>query len=144
MMDDVHVRIGTDVFNMLCGDKLGEGIHRQVFECKLRTDLVVKVETNTTYRDFANVREMKFWTDNFHASKISKWLAPCEFLSPDGYVLLQKRTHVLRQNELPAKLPAFLTDIKPGNFGLYDGRVVCHDYAMVIDQISLTLKKAEW
>ena len=33
-----------DAFNLLCGKLLGEGIHRKVFECRLRDDLVVKVE----------------------------------------------------------------------------------------------------
>ena len=57
-----------DAFNMLCGKEIGSGIHRTVFECKIRPDLVVKVE-NECYREFANVREMKFWCDNQYFEK---------------------------------------------------------------------------
>lgn len=133
-----------DAFNMLCGNKLGEGIHREVFACKLREDLVVKVE-NDPRRYFANVFEMRFWNDNEHCAKIARWLAPCEFLSPDGRVLLQRRIEPLRESDkLPTTLPAFLSDVKRDNFGMLDGRIVCADYAMTIPSPSLRLKKAEW
>lgn len=137
--------IYMDAFNLLCGKKLGSGIHRDVFECKLRPDLVVKVETNTDYREFANVREMRFWCDNEHASAVSKWLAPCECLSPDGRILLQKRCEpVPNKYSLPTQLPVFLTDTKTNNFGILDGRLVCVDYAITINNPSTRLRKAEF
>ncbi|MBG6194786.1 hypothetical protein IWQ52_002300 [Labrenzia sp. EL_159] len=46
--------------------------------------------------------------------------------------------------ELPDKLPTFLTDIKRENFGLFDGRLVCIDYATTIMDASTRLKKADW
>lgn len=133
-----------EAFNVLAGEKLGEGIHRQVFECKLRPDLVVKVE-NDDWRYFANVLEMKFWNDHEHYEKVAKWLAPCEQLSPDGRVLLQKRADPLGQNdELPGELPAFLSDLKRENFGRIDGRLVCLDYAMTIPTPNTRMKKVQW
>ena len=135
-------RAFEDAFNLLCGDKLGEGIHRTVFACRLRPELVVKVENDDDWRYFANVMEMKFWNDHESYSKVARWLAPCEYMSPDGRILLQKRVRpLLDESELPAELPAFLTDIKPENFGLLDGRVVCIDYALNIPSPSMRMKK---
>lgn len=73
-----------DAFNLLCGPKIGNGIHRDVFKCRLRDDLVVKVEIEKDWREFANVDEMRFWSNNQHVSAIAQWLAPCEHMSPDA------------------------------------------------------------
>lgn len=133
-----------DAFNLLCGDKIGEGIHRTVYKCRIRPDLVVKVE-NQDYRFFANVMEDKFWADSSHCNDIARWLAPCEFLSPDARLMLQKRTEPIRDKDrLPEKIPTFLTDVKRENFGWLNGKLVCHDYAFVISSPSLRLKKADW
>lgn len=123
-------RITLDAFNLLCGKKIGEGIHRDVFECRIRPDLVVKVETATDYRSFANVREELFYSENQYFKKIADWLAPIEFLSPDGRILLMKRCEPVKESDLPAKLPTWITDIKPENFGRLDGRIVLVDYAL--------------
>ena len=136
--------IHEDAFNLLCGDLIGEGIHRKVFECRLRSDLVVKVEINTGWRYFANVLEMKFWNDHQHFKKVANWLAPCEYLSPDGRILLQKRCEGVGRAFFPEEVPSFLTDIKCNNFGYYEGRIVCVDYAMTIPNPSTRLKKVEW
>lgn len=133
--------ITLDAFNMLCGDKLGSGIHRDVFTCRIRDDLVVKIETTIDYRYFANVFEEKFWADHRHYAKIADWLAPIEFLSPDGRLLLQKRVDPIKDNEIPDMLPAWMTDIKAENFGRYEGRIVLLDYAMTIPAPSVRLKK---
>ena len=135
-----------DTFNLLCGDRLGVGIHRSVFECRLRPELVVKVEDeNSPWRYFANAREMQFWCDNQHFEPVYRWLAPCEYMSPDGRVLLQKRADPIPITyELPEKMPSFLTDFKRENFGLIDGKLVCLDYATTIPHINRRLKKAHW
>lgn len=133
-----------DAFNLLCGDKIGSGIHRDVFECKLRDDLVVKVE-NSEHRRFANVLEMEFWQQHQWHEPTAKWLAPCVFMSPDGRLLTQKRCERLPSGyPLPEKLPAFLTDHKTANYGIFEGRFVCFDYAMTIPAPSLRLRKVEW
>lgn len=134
-----------DAFNLLCGKLLGEGIHRKVFECSLRDDLVVKVEPETNWRYFANVLEMKFWNDHAEYKKVSDWLAPCEYISPDGRVLLQRKAiPIVDRSVLPSELPGFLSDLKPENFGLMDGRLVCLDYAMTIPNPLVRLKKVSW
>ncbi len=134
-----------DAFNLLCAEKIGGGIHRTVFACRLRPELVVKVEDEDGFRYFANVHEMKFWNDNQHDEKVAKWLAPCDYLSPDGRILLQRRIAPLREADvLPDKLPAFLADIKRDNFGVLDGRIVCADYAMTIPSTNMRAKKVSW
>lgn len=147
----MHKRTAIDAFNMLAGDKIGGGVYRDVFTCKIRPDLVVKVELasgNKEYRSFENVFEMKFYNDNFHYKALSKWLAKAEFLSPDGYILLQERVRVCTDDDipkLPKMLPSFLTDTKAGNFGFTkDGRLVCIDYALHIANPSIKLRKANW
>jgi hypothetical protein len=141
-------KIFEDTFNLLCGRFIGEGVHRKVFECKLRPDLVVKVESvdDNGLRNFMNVFEMNFWDRNEYNKKVSEWLAPCEYLSPDGCILLQKKTEPVSKNVLPDKLPAFLTDIKPTNFGMLNGKIVCIDYAMTIENPSVRMKsvKKQW
>jgi hypothetical protein len=133
-----------DAFNLLCGEKIGEGLHRQVFACSIRPDLVVKVEDAWT-RHFANVLEQKFWDDHQYVPKIVDWLAPCEFLSPDGRILLQKRCDPVPSNyKMPVRLPSFLTDLKRSNFGFLHGRLVCFDYEMSITNPSFRLRKVEF
>lgn len=137
-------RVYEDAFNLLCGELLGSGAHRKVFACKLRPDLVVKVE-EADNRYFANVHEMKFWCDNQYYTKVAQWLAPCEYLSPDGRLLLQKRVAPLGPDEkLPSKLPAFLTDLKRSNFGRIGKRLVCVDYAMVLGHPSVRERRVNW
>lgn len=144
----MHKGTAQDAFNMLAGAKLGGGVHRTVFTCKLRPEFVVKVEIPEVYREFANVMEMKFWNDHEHYKAVAKWLAPCHFLSPDGYILLQERVTVATENDLakmPKNLPAFLADRKFGNFGWTKaGNLVCIDYAITIHNPSLKQTKAEW
>jgi len=133
-----------DAFNLLCGKLIGEGAHRIVYACKLRPDLVVKVE-NGTLRFFANVLEDRFYADNRYYKKVADWLAPVEYMSPDGRLLLMKRADPIPDNySMPARIPAWLTDLKRENFGLIEGRLVCIDYALTIGGPNIRLKKADW
>ena len=134
-----------DAFNLLCGELIGQGIHRKVFECRLRPDLVVKVEKEGDWRSFANVMEQKFWDDHQFCAKVASWLAPCEYLSPDGRILLQRKaTPVGEHEELPIEIPSFLTDLKRANFGRIDGALVCVDHAMTIPNPSTRMKRVVW
>lgn len=133
-----------DAFSLLCGDLIGQGVHRKVFECKIRPDLVVKVEDDD-HRFFANVFEMQFWCEYKDNKSISKWLAPCEFMSPDGRVMLQKKcSPVPFDYNLPANMPEFMCDFKRGNFGIMDGRLVCVDYGITNLKPSSKLIKTNW
>ncbi len=134
-----------DAFNLLCGDKLGSGIHRDVYACRLRPDCVVKVEIDTTWRIVSNYIEQKFWNDNEHRPNVARWLAPCMYLSPDARILIQRRVDPIRSTDkMPDMLPTFLSDIKRENFGILDDKIVCVDYAIHIDNVSTRLKKVSW
>ena len=135
-----------DAFNLLCGEKLGSGIHREVFECRLRPDLVCKVEIHSGRdRIFANVLEAEYWNAHGGNPAIGKWLAPCGFLSPDGRILLQERAERIPVDyRLPEKLPIFLDDIKRSNFGLIDGKLVCIDYAWHRETPNTRLTRVKW
>lgn len=134
--------IGKDFLDLFAGEKLGSGIARCVYECNLDETLVIKVEMRS--QNFQNVLEWENWRCWGEVKDIGIWLAPCVDISPCGTVLLQKRTKPVEQAELPEMLPRFLTDTKVGNFGKYDGRIVCHDYAHIITTAQSRTRKAEW
>jgi hypothetical protein len=136
--------IMTAGFNMLCGRRLGSGINRDVFVCALDPTLVVKVEPDVEHRSFANVLEHGNWEAFCDTKEVAKWLAPCVRMSPCGLILLQKRVTPLRRSELPERVPNFLTDLKLENFGLYEGRVVCCDYSIMITRIAGGMQVADW
>lgn len=134
--------ITLDLFQLICGDVLGSGAGRTVYECMIRPDLVVKVETPS--HSFQNQSEWRFWNDWRMDADMKKWLAPCEAISACGTVLLQRRTEPVHPDHYPDRLPKFLTDTKRSNFGILDGKFVCHDYGLVVSTVSTALKKAEW
>lgn len=145
----MHKRTFEDAFNLLCGRLIGRGISRKVFECRLRPEFVVKVEIieNDEARNFANVIEDKFYSDNEHYKPVAKWLAPIEFLSPDGRLMLQRRVQPINPDQikdLPRLIPSFLTDVKTDNFGWFEGRLVSVDCAFSFSNPSTRLKKANW
>lgn len=109
----------------MTGDHLGYGMSRHVYAHPQNPDMVIKVEF--TANTFQNILEWKTW-DALSHTKHSKWLAPCISISSSGQVLLQKRTTPLVDGKEPKRLPAWLADTKRVNYGLFDGRVVCHDY----------------
>ena len=142
-----NVETFEDAFNFLCHEVLGQGVHRKVFTCRFREDLVVKVEDNGDHamRSFANVREFDFYNYWRDYEPVARWLAPCEYLSPDGRIMLQKRVDPIPSDfKLPDMLPSFLTDHKKTNFGIYEGRLVCVDYATVIHAKNIKPRKAYW
>lgn len=120
----------NDLASLFLGEKLGAGTYRDVYALGIDKDLVVKIEArndNEGNPHFCNVAEMDIWLHSRdHAWR--KWLAPCLFISNYGAVLIQRRTQPCPLSKLPKKVPNFLADLKPENWGLYDGRPVVHDY----------------
>lgn len=134
----------SDLFNLLCGRMIGEGQYRKVFECHVLPGCVVKQDTRA---NFSNISEWELWTE-CEKSPLAKWLAPVLWLSPAGLWLIQKRTSPLTVRDLPARVPAIFADHKPENWGMLDGRPVCHDYgnhgAYRIARRSKALIRASW
>lgn len=129
-----------DFFNLMIGKHLGTGIARDVYECTIDKSIVIKVEQNA--RSFQNIREWENWHIWGYSGAAKNWLAPCVNISPCGTILLQKRTTPIITP--PEYLPAFLTDRKLENFGIYEDRIVCHDYASIISSITNKKNKANW
>lgn len=125
--------------DILCGEYLGGGQYRDVFELKFNTkDFVVKIET-LKYRRFNNVKEWEIWqlVEGYQGEaeeNITSWFAPCEQISNNGRILIQRRTKdfYIKEDKLPEKIPNFFTDVKPENFGWIGNKLVCHDYADVL------------
>jgi len=134
-MDDNPERL--DALNLLCGSEIGRGMTRHVFECRLRPELVVKVERGDRSH-FQNILEWHVWS-RVAGTAYEQWFAPVEHLSHEGRLLLMWKTEPLRADELPKKMPAFFTDLKARNFGVLQGRVVCHDYgSTLLNEVGMT------
>jgi hypothetical protein len=133
----------NDLIMMMTGDWIGGGAGRDVFAFGPNPSLVLKVEPNGG--SFQNVMEWEVWCSVDEDSPEEKWLAPCLCISPSGRFLLQQRTQPLLK--YPEKVPSFLADTKPENFGMYDGRCVAHDYGTTLNKpksLSMRMVKAKW
>jgi hypothetical protein len=123
MTEFVH----KEAFNLLCLDLIGGGSARQVYTSPIRPDCVVKVESGA--KSFQNVAEWQVWQE-VKDTPMAKWFAPCVEISPSGSVLLMKRTEPAPASMYPRRVPAFFTDLKRENWGMYEGRMVCCDYGV--------------
>ena len=123
----MSTEVKEDAFNLLCGRLIGSGMTRKVFHCNIRDDVVIKVEAEEVRSHFQNLQEWLVW-NRICGTAFEKWFAPVIEISPNGRVLVMAKTEPLGILELPKKMPVFLTDFKPENFGRYKGNVVCHDY----------------
>lgn len=138
---DDSLLIYRDFYNLMLGDKLGSGMSRTVFAVPLLPGLVAKVETGAS---FQNQKEWDTWW-GVRGTKHEKWFAPCERISPDGRVLLMAKT--LQPHVWPKQMPVYLTDLKRPNFGIYKGRLVCHDYgtnSLNIHGLTSRVRTAHW
>lgn len=152
----------------LLGEEIGGGRDRTVYGCRFDPSVVVKVELTLDARQ--NYADWLLWETVKDAlasgpnrdvrrrfEEIQAWLAPCLYLSSGGSFLLMRRTTPIPANyPLPGRVPYFLFDLKRSNFGLLDGRVVCHDYGIVapcllnntlcgtLRRSSLAMRKADW
>jgi hypothetical protein len=134
--------LNREFFHLIVGQTLGAGEFRIVFEHLHRDDLVLKFETHA--QSFQNIAEWDFWNDNKKNKRVAQWLAPCEFISPCGIILAMKKTIRPVPADYPKTVPEFLTDLKRTNFGMYEGRLVAHDYGLYNVNAPTKRKKAKW
>ncbi|HEV7282313.1 MAG TPA: hypothetical protein VGN57_19075 [Pirellulaceae bacterium] len=137
---------GKELFEFVCGDLLGFGIHRIVFAYRPDPTCVIKYQNQPGF--FDNVREWDLWNSVKHEPYVHRWLAPCVSISENGIWLVQKRTKPLPDHyKLPDRVPRFMTDLKRQNFGIFEKCLVAHDYAnnlCVNHALSKATKKADW
>lgn len=111
-----------DLFHFVAGERIGQGIAREVYVYRLDPALVIKFELGT--HDFQNVTEWLTWQEA--PERAQRWLAPCIDISPNGKILLQARvTHWVGKKP---KHPKWMDDMHLDNWGLYKGRPVAVDY----------------
>lgn len=139
--DVVYVR---DAWEALLGAPIGTGCTRLVYENARNKKEVVKIERDDWSKD--NLREWDIY-NALEQTKWGDWLAPVVWISANGKILIQKRTYPFIGTPLPTKIPSFLEDVHKKNFGMYENRIVCHDYAQtnfIKDSSLIKLKKPKW
>lgn len=139
----------VEAFDLLCDERIGYGMSRQVFTSKLLPGCVIKVEQDAGR--FQNVMEWETW-QRVRDTPASRWFAECKWISPNGRILIMERTRPAAASEFPDKVPVFLSDLKRTNFGMARSSgekewFVCHDYGTnLLFEHGMTkrLKRAEW
>jgi len=134
--------IHHDLFWLICDDEIGRGMSRVVYRSSVLKDFVIKVEDCAG--KFQNVIEWETWK-RVEGTEFEKWFAPCKWISPNGSVLVQQRTH--HTDNYPARMPVFLADFKRANYGLIGKQIVCHDYGtnLLFERgMSKRMQKVEW
>lgn len=135
--------LSRDLYNIVCGKKIGSGIGRKVFTNRLDPTTVIKIETRGG--SFQNIMEWEVWDYVKGSKAISAWFAPCVAISPSGLVLVQKRTAPARERDFPRRVPKCFTDMKRENWGFVGNKLVCHDYGYIASSgITTKTKKAVW
>lgn len=122
---DFSELVWTELGRMIVGRKIGNGVYRKVYRHRHDDSLVIKIENGGS--NFCNVKEWEIWKE-VEDEPFSKWFAPCEYISPCGLVLMQKKTIAAPARNMPKKVPTMFRDLKTANWGMYQGRAVCHDY----------------
>jgi hypothetical protein len=133
-----------DIYKVLpyfiVGKKIGSGCYRTVHANNIDETTVFKFEQFGTH---SNILEWETWEKHRWNPDIAKFLAPCVSISDCGRVLVQKKVAKARVEDLPEKIPEFITDLHIENWGWYNSSPVCIDYGILHGQ-STELKKAEW
>ncbi len=142
MRDDFFTNtITRDMRDLFCGKRLGNGMSREVFAFKhQKPTAVIKFETDD--QAFQDVMEQEVRDTEF-----AKWFAPVLDISPNGAILLMRRTNPITVAQLPERMPSFFTDLGMPNFGLLEGNVVCHDYGLnllIARGLSKRMRKVDW
>lgn len=140
----------SDIISSICGEHLGTGAFRRVYDYNLEAGYVVKIEEGSSR---CNVVEALVWEEVQglcgDLEWVKKWFAPIKWISPGGHILVMQKTELYPKNERmqpPEKIPKFLWDIKPENFGWIGRNYVCHDYGQFYNMIHYpkSMKKINW
>ena len=126
----LNFQIAFDMVDLLCGDFVGEGNSRIVYDCPIYPGYVTKISKDADNHD--NIMEYEMWCSVAHQPKMNKWFADVKWLSGNGRVMIQKKAiHINDKNKknIPTKVPAFLSDMKFDNYGFIGKQFVCFDYA---------------
>lgn len=134
------------VCRILCGDKIGTGITREVYVLKQNPNYVVKIQVDPSKGVFANVLEFTNYCDFREVSAFGHYLAPCELITETGQVLIQRRVEFRKRKDYPKYIPAVFTDLKIQNYGWIGDQFVCCDYPflLLLGTDPKKIKYAKW
>jgi hypothetical protein len=144
LADTFESGLQRELLEFLCGNRLGNGMSREVFEFLPAPHLVIKWEP--VEHRFQNVEEFTVWQTVEH-TKYAKWFAPCHAISGCGRIMLQHYAEPLAAINLPAEVPAFFTDLKPSNWGQINGQPVALDYGRTLlmsKGLTSRMHRADW
>ena len=124
----------------LLGTLIGEGAFRRVYQHVMFPSLVIKVARDDLKCDYAgcedNYIESEIWKMATDEEKES--FAPVEDISHNGKYLIMGRTTPIEDmtdfymKYIEASIPYYAQmDVHYDNVGMFDGRPVIHDYAMI-------------
>lgn len=123
-----------DLFSTLCGDLIGDGFSREVYEHRLDKSLVVKI-ARSAEGVRGNVSEYELWDEikglTGKSAWVKDWFAPVVYISPNANVLIMKKTEQKLHKKRPKTVPSFIRDVKTDNFGWIGNKFVCHDYGFI-------------
>lgn len=131
IIEDVSRENLSKIRKAICGERIGWGMHRVVYEYKHNPNYVVKIEYSLKDKEFANITEYRNWEYN-KESPLGKWLAPVIFITKNGKISIQRKIEHGFVNKYPKTIPVVFTDLKKQNYGWMDGRFVCCDYAYIV------------
>ncbi|BES63112.1 hypothetical protein [Dysgonomonas capnocytophagoides] len=126
--------------DMLCGNLIGEGCSRIVYQCDYDESCVVKIHKKVDRLPSDNILEWELWQMvKDMTNDVPKWFAPCVRISENGRVLIQKKTAPLTDNQWYnlKETPTYLSDIKRSNLGIYKGHICTHDYAFSLYRLKI-------
>ncbi|HAZ25311.1 MAG TPA: hypothetical protein DCY95_12405, partial [Algoriphagus sp.] len=101
------------IIEKICGELIGKGTYRDVYELKANPRYVVKIERDMSTGRFCNATEYVNWCDLRFWDFIEPWLCPCVRITETSQVLIQKRAKPIESiDQLPKEVPAIFTDLK--------------------------------
>lgn len=139
--------LSYDLITSFIGREIGTGCYRAVHEFQLDSNYVIKLEPGNTD---CNTIESMMWAEieglKGNLEWVKDWFAPVSWISPNGKILVMKRTYDKPNKKKPEKVPSFLWDVKSDNFGWIGNKYVCHDYGQFYNFISYkkSFKNVVW
>jgi len=128
-----------------CGKKIASGANRDVYECLLNPNWVVKIQISN---NFDNLIEWKIWDAVYRAEWWAKWFAACLTITESGMILIQQKVDFPLTKVYPKRVPRFFTDLKYKNYGFIDGQLKCVDYSnvlcMLVGLMDKRMRNAKW
>jgi hypothetical protein len=119
----------TTFKNKFCGDIIGSGVYRKVYEFLPNNKFIVKVQPAPA---FQNQLEYMIWREIKGNYWYNRWFAQVLWMNEKGTILVMRKARPVRNQNHPTyksmKIPHFFSDIHSGNYGWIGKRFVCFDY----------------